>query len=100
MCFAIDYFFGDDAIFGYLRLAIAEAIIPQRFELTPDLLGCKKLVYRCKATEVPHLATINLAVELHDNQRGGGEGVVHIYSLIALRKSPSHPIKAMLSSAS
>lgn len=100
MRLAVHCFFGDDAIFGYLRLAIAEAVVPQRFELTPDLLGCEKLVYRCKATEVPHLATIDLAVELHDNQGGGGECVVHIYSLIALRKSPSHPIKAMLSSAS
>ena len=79
MCFAIDYFFGDDAILGYLRLTIAEAIVPQRFELTPDLLGCEKLVYRCKATEVPHLATIHLAEELHDNQRGGGLLVSHNY---------------------
>ena len=37
MCLAVDCFFGDDAILGYLRLAIAEAIVPQRFELTPLL---------------------------------------------------------------
>lgn len=88
MRLAIHYFFGDDALLGYLRLAIVEAIIPQRFELTPDLLGCEKLVYRCKATKVPHLATIHLAEELHDNKRGGGEVVVHIYSFIAFVKSP------------
>lgn len=84
MCLAVHYFFGYDAVLGYLRLAIAEAIVPQRLELTPDLLGCEKLVYRCKASEVPHLATIRLAEELHDNQRGGGKGVVHImhFSLI------------------
>ena len=67
MCLAVHCFFGDDAILGYLRLAIVETIVPQRLELTPDLLGCEKLVYRCKASEEPYLATIHLTEELHDN---------------------------------
>lgn len=87
MCLAVDYFFGDDAILGYLRLAIVETIVPQRFELTPDLLGCEKLVYRCKASEVPHLATIHLAEELHDNQSGGGKGVVHSVVVLVVKSS-------------
>lgn len=75
MCLAEHYFLGYDALLGYLRLAMVEAAVPQRFELTPDLLGCEKLVYRCKATDVPHLVTIHLAKELHDNKRGGGFGL-------------------------
>lgn len=71
MGLAVHYFFGDDTLLGYLILAIVEAVVPQRFEFTPDLLGCEKLVYRCKATEVPNLATIHLAEELHDDKRGG-----------------------------
>lgn len=84
MRLAEHYFLGYDALLGYLRLAIAEAIVPQRFELTPDLLGCEKLVYRCKASEVPHFATIHLAEELHDNKRGGGKGVVHYADFFVL----------------
>ena len=57
---------------GYFILAVAEAIVPQRFELTPDLLGCEKLVYRRQQAEVPYLTAIHLAEELLDNQRGGG----------------------------
>ena len=84
MCLAVHYFFGYNAMCGNLGLAMVEAVVPQRFEPTPDLLGCEKLVYRCKASEVPHLVTIHLAEELHDNKRGGGKGVVHImhFSLI------------------
>lgn len=41
MRLAVHYFFGYDAVLGYLVPAIAEAVVPQRFELTPDLLGCK-----------------------------------------------------------
>lgn len=77
MCLAVHYFFGYDAVCGNLGLAMVEAAVPQRFELTPDLLGCEKLVYRCKAAEVPYLVTIHLAEELHYNKRGGGKGVVH-----------------------
>lgn len=40
MRLAVYYFFGYDAVPGYLVLAIAEAVVPQRFELIPDLLGC------------------------------------------------------------
>lgn len=84
MCLAVHYFFGDDAMCGNLGLAMVEAAVPQRFELTPDLLGCEKLVYRCKTAKVPHLVTVYLAEELHYNKRGGGKGVVHImhFSLI------------------
>ena len=42
MRLAVYYFFGYNAVPGYLVLAIAEAVVPQRFELTPDLLGCGK----------------------------------------------------------
>lgn len=72
MCLAAHCFFGYDALLGYLVLAIAKAVVPKRFELTPDLLGCKLLVYRRQRAEVPYLAAICLAEELHDNKRGGG----------------------------
>ena len=39
MRLAVYYFFGYYAVPGYLVLAIAEAVVPLRFELTPDLLG-------------------------------------------------------------
>lgn len=40
MCLVVHYLFGYNAVLGYLVLAITEAIVPQRFELTPDLFGC------------------------------------------------------------
>ena len=86
MRLAVQFLFVYHATLGYLVVAVVEVGIPQRLELTPDVLGCEKLVYRRQATKVPHLALEYLAVKLHDIDGGGGEGVVHIYSFIAFLK--------------
>ena len=44
LCFlrlAVHLFFVYHALLGNLTLAVVETVVPQRFELTPDLFRCK-----------------------------------------------------------